>query len=169
MWTLCRVPSPMFHLVLEVYREKYTCLRLSLSLKHMSAWTWNFMISDSSLKEMREDMRTRSRGEPVCAHVQMGSVLICGYCTCVVAVEVVLLLEPHICWNCTLISANVSMMTAINTFWKKVTNHIYQGRGMRERGQPNPKKIGRNQTDLMRTIFSSTLTSQARKKMRVMK
>lgn len=36
-----------------------------------------------------------------------------------VAVEVVLLLDPHICWNCTLISANVSMMTAIKTFWKK--------------------------------------------------
>lgn len=39
--------------------------------------------------------------------------------TCVVAVEVVLLRVPHICWNCTLISAKVSMMTAINTFWKE--------------------------------------------------
>ena len=39
--------------------------------------------------------------------------------TCVVAVEVVLLLDPHICWNCTLISAKVSMMTAMKTFWGK--------------------------------------------------
>ena len=39
--------------------------------------------------------------------------------TCVVAVEVVLLLDPHICWNCTRISANVSMMTAMKTFWGK--------------------------------------------------
>ena len=25
-------------------------------------------------------------------------------------------LDPHICWNCTRISANVSMITAMNTF-----------------------------------------------------
>lgn len=43
----------------------------------------------------------------------------CDSSTCVVAVEVVLLLDPHICWNCTLISANVSMMTAMNTFCKR--------------------------------------------------
>lgn len=38
--------------------------------------------------------------------------------TCVVAVDVVLLRDPHICWNCTLISAKVSIITAMNTFWK---------------------------------------------------
>lgn len=74
----------------------------------------------------------------------MGCDIISWYCTWVVAVEVVLLLDPHICWNCTLISANVSMMTAINTFWKKITNHIYQRLGRRE-GNPNLKqKIGRS-------------------------
>jgi len=38
--------------------------------------------------------------------------------TCVVAVDVVLLRDPHICWNCTLISAKVSIITAMNTFWE---------------------------------------------------
>lgn len=64
--------------------------------------------------------------------------------TWVVAVEVVLLLDPHICWNCTLISANVSMMTAINTFWKKITNHVYQRRGMREGNLSLKQKICRS-------------------------
>lgn len=48
----------------------------------------------------------------------------CDSCTCVVAVDVVLLLDPHICWNCTLISANVSMITAMNTFWGGENNRL---------------------------------------------
>lgn len=79
------------------------------------------------------------------AHVRMGCNTVSWYYTCVVAVEVVLLLEPHICWNCTLISANVSMMTAINTFWKKITNHIYQRLEMRkQRATENNQKFCRN-------------------------
>ena len=63
------------------------------------------------------------------------------------------------------------MMTAMNTFCKKTRDHIYQRLGKREGGPSKPKdlqKLSEN-IDLMRRNCASTLTSQARKKIRVMK
>lgn len=62
-----------------------------------------------------EKQHTESRLKSCSLHRWL--VLLSG-CTCVVAVDVVLLRDPHICWNCTLISAKVSMMTAMKTFCK---------------------------------------------------
>lgn len=63
------------------------------------------------------------------------------------------------------------MMTAMNTFYKKRTGHIYQRLGKIEGGlskQKDLQKLSEN-LDLMRRNCEGTLTSQARKKIRVMK
>lgn len=93
--------------------------------------------------------------------------------TWVVAVDVVLLLDPHICWNCTLISANVSMMTAMKTFWKKdpkprlLKTGDEEVEGNRKQTRDLQKRL--QNTDVIRMTSGGTFTSQARKKMSVMK